>query len=133
MIEYLLDTNIVSRIVREPLGALRQRAERVGFHRIGISVIVAAELRFGCIKRRSARLAHDTEALLGALAILPIEIPADEHYGRLRAELERRGTPIGANDMLIAAHALALDCTLVTANEREFRRVPNLRVENWAA
>jgi tRNA(fMet)-specific endonuclease VapC len=131
MIEYLLDSNTVSELVREPLGAMRQRAERVGFHRLATSIIVAAEVKFGYIRRGSARLTRDIEAFLESVPTLPFEAPADWHYGKLRAELERRGTPISANDMLIAAHALALDCTLVTANEREFRRVPGLRVENW--
>jgi tRNA(fMet)-specific endonuclease VapC len=133
MIEFLLDANIVSSLIRQPLGPLRQRAERVGFNRLATSIIVAAEVRFGYVRRDSARLRRDAEAVLALLPILPFEAPADQRYAELRAELERRGTPIGGNDMLIAAHALALDCILVTANEREFRRVPGLKVENWAA
>lgn len=133
MTEYLLDANVVSDLVRRPLGSARQRAERVGFERLATSVIVAGELRFGYMRRDSARLARDVEAVLGGLPILPFEAPADWRYASLRTELERRGTPIGANDMLIAAQALALDLILVTANEREFRRVPGLRVENWLA
>ena len=131
MIEYLLDTNIVSNFVRQPLGPARLRADRVGFERLATSVIVAGVVRFGYTRRMSARLTRDLEAVLGSLPILPLEAPADWHYASLRAELERRGTPIGGNDMWIAAHALALNCTLVTGNEREFRRVPGLRVENW--
>jgi tRNA(fMet)-specific endonuclease VapC len=133
MIEYLLDTNIVSDFVQRPLGPARQRADRIGFERLATSVIVAGELKFGYIRRESARLKRDVEAVLGSLPVLALEAPADWHYASVRAELERRGMPIGSNDMLIAAHALALDCTLVTANEREFRRVPGLRVENWLA
>src|SRR3954467_11885675 len=133
MIEFLLDTHIVSSLIRKPLGPMRQRAERVGFNRLATSIIVAAEVRFGYVRRESARLRRDAEAVLALLPILPFETPADQRYAELRAELERRGTPIGGNDMLIAAHALALDSALVTANEREFRRVPGLRVENWAA
>ena len=69
--------------------------------------------------------------LLDKLSVAAFEAPADTFYGEIRTRLERAGTPIGSNDMLIAAHALSLDCTLVTANEREFRRVPGLKVENW--
>ena len=69
--------------------------------------------------------------MLSALEILPLEPPADERYAEIRHHLARRGTPIGPNDLLIAAHALAADLTLVTANTREFERVPSLRVDNW--
>jgi tRNA(fMet)-specific endonuclease VapC len=92
---------------------------------------VAGELRFGAYKRGSDRLTAQVEAILSAIEILPLEEPADQHYGKLRALLESRGEMIGPNDMLIAAHALALDCTVVTANRREFSRVPGLKVENW--
>ncbi len=133
LIEYLLDANVVSSLIRRPLGPARQRADRIGFERLATSVIVAGEVRFGYIRRQSARLTRDAEAVLESLPILPLEAPADWHYATIRVELERRGTPIGGNDLWIAAHALALDCTLVTANEREFRRVPALRLENWLA
>ena len=69
--------------------------------------------------------------MLSALEILPLEPPADERYAEIRHHLARQGTPIGPNDLLIAAHALAADLTLVTANTREFERVPSLRVDNW--
>jgi tRNA(fMet)-specific endonuclease VapC len=131
MIEYLLDTNVVSDFIHHPLGTARQHADKIGFERLAVSIIVAGELRFGCSRRKSVRLTRDVEAVLGSLPIVPLEAAADRHYASLRTELERRGMLISANDMLIAAHALALDCTLVTANEREFRRVPGLRVENW--
>lgn len=133
MIDYLLDTNVVSHFIHHPLGAARRRADSIGFERLATSIIVAGELRFGCIRRKSARLTRVVEAVLDSLSVLPLEPPAELHYGELRASLERAGTPISANDMWIAAHALALDCTLVTANEREFRRAPGLRVENWMA
>jgi tRNA(fMet)-specific endonuclease VapC len=131
MTEYLLDTNAVSDLVREPLGRTRQKAERTGPERLATSIIVVGELRFGYLRSGNDRLKHAVEGVLAILPILPFETPADWRYAELRVELERLGTPIGGNDMLIAAHALALDCTLVTANEREFRRVPGLRVENW--
>jgi tRNA(fMet)-specific endonuclease VapC len=95
------------------------------------SVLVASELHFGANKRGSERLTSQLEAILSALEILPLEEPADRRYGELRAYLEKRGETSGPNDMLIAAHALALDYVLVTANVREFSRVPRLQVENW--
>ena len=69
--------------------------------------------------------------MLEVLDVLPLEKPVDEYYGTIRALLNQKGQPIGGNDLFIAAHALALDLTLVSANVREFSRVPNLRVENW--
>ena len=122
----------MSALARDPGGAAARRAER-NKDECFTSIVVVAEVRFGLAKNPSARLAAQVEPVLEAVPASPWEPPADEHYGRLRACLERKGTPIGANDMLIAAHALALEATLVTANEREFRRVPGLRVENWAA
>jgi tRNA(fMet)-specific endonuclease VapC len=94
-------------------------------------VIVAAELEFGLLKRQSTRLRRSMHAILGSLVIQPFEATAVAHYARLRVALERSGGIISGNDMLIAAQALALDATLVTDNEREFRRVPDLRFENW--
>ena len=92
---------------------------------------MAAELRYGAAKKGSARLSAQLETVLGALDTLPLEEPADAIYGRLRSALETAGTPIGGNDLLIAAHALALGCTIVTDNEREFLRVTELPLENW--
>jgi tRNA(fMet)-specific endonuclease VapC len=95
------------------------------------SIVVAAELRYGAAKKGSARLTAQLEAVLQALPVLAFEAPADATYGRLRAELEKAGQPIGGNDLLIAAHAMTLGQTLVTDNEREFARVTGLRCENW--
>ena len=128
---YLLDTNILSDLVRNPAGRIAQRIETVSEEAVCTSLIVSAELRFGAFKKGSKRLLSQLEAVLSALDILPLEMPVDERYAGLRLALERAGTPIGGNDMLIAAHALALDLTVVTANEREFSRVPGLAVENW--
>ncbi len=128
---YLLDTNILSDLVRNPAGRIAQQIGAVGEESVCTSLVVTAELRFGALKKGSKRLSAQIEAVLSALDILPLEEPVDERYGGLRLALERAGTPIGGNDMLIAAHALALDLTLVTANEREFSRVPGLAVENW--
>ena len=128
---YLLDTNIVSDLVRRPQGPIAKRIARVGEEKVCTSVIVAAELRFGAAKKGSAALTAQLQTILEVLEVVPLEAPADEHYGRIRAVLERTGQPIGGNDLLIAAHALALGCTLVTDNESEFARVPGLRCANW--
>jgi tRNA(fMet)-specific endonuclease VapC len=128
---YLLDTNIVSDLVRNPQGKVAQHIRKVGEARVCTSIIVAAELRYGAVKKGSAQLSAQLEAILNALDVLPFEPPADEIYASLRTRLEAVGTPIGAHDMLIAAHARALGCTIVTDNEREFARVPDLSRENW--
>ena len=98
---------------------------------MGASVVAAAALCFGAEKKGSLRLTRQLEAVLGALEVLPFEVPADAVYGAIRARLETAGRPIGGNDLLIAAHALALGLTLVTDNESEFARVEELKWENW--
>ena len=128
---YLLDTNIISDLVRNPHGRVAQRIRKVGEARICTSIIVAAELRYGSAKKGSARLAVQLDAILSVLEILPFDVPADKTYGLLRARLEQSGKPIGANDLLIAAQALSLNHVLITDNEREFSRVEGLRCENW--
>lgn len=130
-IHYLLDTNVVSDLVRRPSGATARRAAAVEAGCVAISVIVAAELRYGAARRGSERLTRQLEAVLSAIKVLPLEEPADWHYGVIRSELERIGQPIGHNDLLIAAHARSLGATLVTRNVREFGRVPGLSVETW--
>ena len=127
----LLDTNILSDLVRNPNGSAADRLRQQGDDQICTSVVVAAELRFGAAKRGSERLTRQLEQVLSAIEILPLTSPADRLYGDIRANLERVGKPIGGNDLLIAAHALASDCILVTDNEREFSRVEGLVVENW--
>jgi tRNA(fMet)-specific endonuclease VapC len=128
---YLLDTNIVSDLVRNPQGKVAARIFKVGELQVCTSIIVAAELRYGAEKKGSARLSAQLEAVLGALEVIPLEKPADALYGSLRAQLERSGRPIGGNVLLIATQALALGYTLVTDNEREFTRVKGLDLENW--
>jgi tRNA(fMet)-specific endonuclease VapC len=128
---YLLDANIVSDLVRNPQGKIAEQIFTVGETKVCTSIIVAAELRYGAEKKQSPRLSAQLEAVLGALEILPFEKPADASYGSIRAQLERTGKPIGANDLLIAAHALTLGYTIVTDNEKEFARVRQLAVENW--
>jgi tRNA(fMet)-specific endonuclease VapC len=130
-VRFLLDTNIVSDLVRDPQGRAAAKIAEVGEDKIATSIIVAAELRYGAARKASPRLSKQLEAVLGVIEILPFEAPADARYGELRVALEAAGTPIGANDLLIAAQALALDMVLVTDNAREFERVAGLRVENW--
>ncbi|MDB2408003.1 type II toxin-antitoxin system VapC family toxin [Jannaschia sp.] len=131
MTGYLLDTNILSDLIRTPNGAVARRLAEVGESRVATSVIVAAELRYGALRKGSPRLTARVEALLAEIAVLPFEPPADAAYGGIRSALEAVGTPIGGNDLLIAAHALSLERTMVTANRREFERVNGLTVENW--
>lgn len=131
MSNYLLDTNTISDIIHNPNGRVIARMHHVGEHRACISIIVAAELRFGVAKGVSRSFAEKVEALLERFAVLPLAPPIDRVYADLRADLSARGKPIGSNDMLIAAHALALDYVLVTDNMREFSRIKGLRVENW--
>jgi tRNA(fMet)-specific endonuclease VapC len=131
MVRFLLDTNIVSDLVRHPRGRIADRIAKVGEQHICTSIIVAAELRYGAAKKGSSQLTAQLEAVLGALDVLVLEAPVDTVYGELRARLEHAGEPMGANDLLIAAHAVALGHTVVTDNEREFSRIDNLQVENW--
>ncbi len=128
---YLLDTNTVSDLVRNPQGRVTQRIREVGEAQVCTSIIVAAELRYGAAKRGSPQLTAQLETVLGALEVLPFEAPADAAYGLLRARLEQAGQPIGANDLLIAAQAVALRHAIVTDNEREFARIDDLPCENW--
>jgi tRNA(fMet)-specific endonuclease VapC len=128
---FLLDTNILSDLVRRPQGRIAARIAEVGERAICTSIVVAAELRFGAAKSGSTRLTLQVERILSALDVQPFDAPADAAYAELRVVLEAAGTPIGGNDMLIAAHALATECTLVTANERGFARIRGLAVDNW--
>lgn len=128
---YLLDTNIVSALVRDPGGPITEHVRRAGESAVCTSIIVAAELRYGAARRGSSRLTAQLEAVLAALDVLPFEAPADAVYGELRARLEASGLPIGGNDLLIAAQAVALGHTIVTDNEREFAGIADLLRENW--
>jgi tRNA(fMet)-specific endonuclease VapC len=128
---YLLDTNVLSQLMRDPHGDV---AQRVGEHTeadVFTSIIVACELRYGARKKNSAALTQRVEQLLASLEVAALAPGVDEVYASIRTDLESRGLPIGANDVLIAAHALAESATLVTDNPEEFCRVPGLVVENW--
>jgi tRNA(fMet)-specific endonuclease VapC len=128
---YLLDTNIISDVMRSSKGKCAARIAEVGESSVFTSIIVVCELRFGVAKKRSLELTRRLHGVLGAIDVANFEPPADIAYAQQRTKLESSGTPIGANDLLIAAHALALGAILVTDNEREFSRVPGLKIENW--
>ncbi|PMS37534.1 tRNA(fMet)-specific endonuclease VapC [Trinickia symbiotica] len=128
---YLLDTNIVSDAIRNTRGSCAARIREMPPERLCTSIVVAAELRFGAEKKGSPALSDRVDTFLASLTVMALNGEADRYYGHLRADLERRGKLIGANDMLIAAHALAIDAVLVTDNTDEFARVPNLPLENW--
>jgi len=128
---YLLDTNIISHLIRHPSGQVFNYLESILPATACTSIIVSAEIHYGLRKGASDKLRTQAEKVLEVMDILPLEKPVDTYYGEIRAILNRKGTPIGGNDLFIAAHALALDLTLVTANVREFSRVPKLRIENW--
>lgn len=133
--KYLLDTNIVSYFLRDASATLSQRILDSSPDTLAISIISAGELRYGLSKlppsRRARDLAQRLNAVLTAISVLPLPADAAPHYGHTRAQLETAGTPIGNNDLWIAAHALAENMTLITNNVGEFQRVQELRVENW--
>ena len=131
--KYMLDTNICIYIIKQKPQNVIGRFRQAKVSEIGVSSISLSELEYGVMK--SAKPEQNKLAL--AQFIAPIEIPAyddvaAQHYGEIRAYLERQGTPIGSLDMLIAAHALSLNSVLITNDETEFKRVSNLKIENWA-
>jgi len=128
---YLLDTNVVSDLIRNPQGRVAEHIRKIGEAQVCTSIIVAAELRYGATKKGSPRLTTQLEAVLGALDVLPFEAPADAAYGLIRTQLEQAGRSIGSNDLLIAAQAVALGYAIVTDNEGEFARIDGLPHENW--
>lgn len=130
---YLLDTNIISDLLRNPDGAAARRLGQVGAGAVCTSIVVAAELRYGCAKKGSPKLQTRVKSLLATLPVLALDAPADAEYGHIRAALEAAGQPVGMNDLLIAAHAHALGLTLVTDDTREFQRIEGLSIENWLA
>jgi tRNA(fMet)-specific endonuclease VapC len=131
-VRYLLDTDILSLIARDASEPLARRMEAVSPEDLGISIITRGEAEFGLVKRQPKRETLERMRLmLSGLATLPLTERVLHHYVAARAELERCGTPIGVNDLWIAAHALGESLTLVTNNEREYRRIPGLKIENW--
>lgn len=131
---YMLDTNICIYIRRRRPPSVAERLAAVGTDRTVMSVITYGELRVGAEKGdRRSKDVSTLEELVTHIRVEPMPAEAASHYGAIRADLERRGETIGNNDLWIAAHARASDLILVTNNEREFRRVPDLRIENWAS
>ena len=130
---YLLDTNICVYIIRRRPDAVYRRLSRTAGRAVAISVVTAFELEIGALRAEGQHYSEAVRLFIREFPVLPLEDSARKFYGQLRTVLERRGEKIGAHDMLIAAHSLALDATLVTNNEKEFRRIKGLRIENWAS
>ena len=130
--KYLLDTNICIAIIKDCPAEVKEKLEQTAIGEVAISSVVLAELCYGI--ELSSKQKQNREALdnfLQYATVLDWPEKAGIEYGSIRAFLKGRGTPIGANDLLVAAHALAIDATLVSDNTREFQRVPGLRLENW--
>ncbi|MCD8465695.1 type II toxin-antitoxin system VapC family toxin [Xylella taiwanensis] len=127
----MLDTNIISDMIRNPFGLVACRIEKVDPKEVCTSIVVAAELRYGCAKKGSTKLLAKVKLMLETIPVLPLDIPTDAEYGRIRAELESVGQTIGLNDLLIGTHAYVLGMTLVTDNVKEFKRIRGLKIENW--
>lgn len=130
---YLLDTNILIDLIKNPGGRVKERSAIIGEANICTSIVVACELRFGARKKNAPLLTARIERLLQTIEVLPLDADVDRAYAEVRAMLEATGRPSGANDLLIAAHAVNEDCILVTNNESEFVRIAGLVVENWLA
>ncbi len=130
---YLLDTNICIYVAKQKPPGVLARLQQLKPGDVGMSIITHLELVYGAYKsqRRQENLAS-IRALERLIPVLPLDVGVGQHYGEVRADMEGKGTPIGAHDLLIAAHALSLALILVTNNVREFRRIPQLSLENWA-
>lgn len=132
MIKYLLDTDTFSQMAKGVHPRMAARANDLATDEVALSVITVGEIRFGlALNPVRPALRKQIDQLLGMFATLGLAAGAAPHYAQLRATLARKGTPIGPNDLWIAAQALAADLVLVTNNQREFSRVPGLRIENW--
>lgn len=131
--KFMLDTNTCIYIIKQKPPDVIERFNHTEISEIGISSITLSELFYGVSK--SSKPEQNQMALtqfIAPMEILPYDDEASQYYGDLRAHLEKQGTPIGSLDMLIAAHTLSIACTLVTNNEKEFIRIPNLKIDNWA-
>jgi tRNA(fMet)-specific endonuclease VapC len=132
-IRFLLDTNTVSFHIRRSSAALTRRLRRTPAAQVALSVVTEMELRYGLARSPGLRIGPLVEEFLAGMAILPLTSEVARVYGRIRAELEAKSTPIGPLDLMIAAQAKALRATLVSNNLTEFRRVQGLRCEDWTA
>jgi tRNA(fMet)-specific endonuclease VapC len=130
-VRYLLDTNMASYVIKGNVPNVRERLLKVPMAEVGISVVTEAELRYGIARRPdAARLRIAVEEFLVRVEVLPWDSEAAKHYAELRADLEKKGEPMGNLDIMIAAHALAAEVVLVT-HDRGFRRVKELKIEDW--
>jgi len=128
---YLLDTNIASYVIKGNIPAVRRRIVQVPMAQLAVSAVTEGELRYGAARRPdAARLRTIVDEFLLRMTILPWDSEAAQHYGQIRAALERKGQPMGNLDTMIGAHALALGAVLVT-NDRAFTRIRELKVEDW--
>ena len=132
-LRYLLDTSTVSFLIRQRSPALERRLKRIAAERVALSVVTEMEIRFGLARNPGLRIADLVESFLAGMTILPLTSDVAPVYGRIRATLEAKGTPIGPHDLMIAAHAVARKLTLVSGNLREFRRVPGLACVDWTS
>jgi tRNA(fMet)-specific endonuclease VapC len=128
---YLLDTNIISHVAHDPGGAVGQKLARIDPDEIMTSVVVAGEVWSGVENNVSFKSRDRTKSFMETIEVLGMEPPVAKVYGAVRARMKKAGVQLGANDMLIAAHALSLEAILVTADEKAFSRVPELKIENW--
>jgi tRNA(fMet)-specific endonuclease VapC len=127
----LLDTNILSELIKDPHGRVARKVLDAGVDNVCTSIIAAAELRYGALKKKSTRLRRQTEELLAEIQVLPFDEPVDAEYGKLRVALETAGKMLAANDLLIAAHANAVDAAVVTA-DADFKQAGKLvQVLTW--
>ena len=130
-IAFLLDTNTVSFHIRRSSAALERRLRRTKAARVGLSVVTEMELRYGLARNPRLRIAPLVEEFREGITVLPLTSDVARVYGRIRAELDSAGTPIGPLDLMIASQAISLRATLITNNTREFRRIRGLRCEDW--
>jgi tRNA(fMet)-specific endonuclease VapC len=128
---FMLDTNIVSDLVRNPRGRVQHKLRHHGINAVCLSAVAVSEIRFGLIKRGSGDFTNRVENALSRISILNYGEESSVAYASIRHDLQSRGAMIGSTDLFIAAHAKSLDLTLVTNNVREFSRIEGLKVENW--
>ncbi len=128
---FLLDTNTIAALANNPSGPVSRKITDAGQAALCTSIIVACEIHNGLLKKDSHRLTTQMTAIMDAIDVMDLPKGVESNYGEIRLHLEREGQPIGPNDLLIAAHARTAGLTIVTGNDREFQRVPDLKVENW--
>jgi tRNA(fMet)-specific endonuclease VapC len=132
MLQYLLDTNICIYIAKQKPISVLQKFEQLVVGEVAMSTVTYGELLYGAQKSQHPQQAMKVlTELTGLIPALPIPVDAGKIYGEIRSKLEKKGTIVGNNDLWIASHALALGVALITNNEKEFRRIPHLKVENW--